>query len=216
MAAHWTAERISTGNNGGQGLAALPTVAHRTVPARRMSRVPRRISHIACRASHPPRPQVARRASHVRPCELDELPTFQRCALLPYRGNHPRPPPNKYNASIGQKCVANAHATFFVTFDDFRNSCVQIRCNLLVQGLAGTFFSEYNAGQLTALPAVAHFSTGTLAEQTLGPPATIACFSTGNGGGEGSRRPTRPFPRGTAAHTEVRPASHRLSRVVRH
>jgi hypothetical protein len=36
-------------------------------------------------------------------------------------GNHPRPPPNKYNTLFGKKCVAIAHATFFVTFDDFEN-----------------------------------------------------------------------------------------------
>jgi len=32
-------------------------------------------------------------------------------------------------------------------------------------------------------------------------------FPSGHDGGEGSRRPTRPFPRTTAAHTEVRPPS---------
>jgi len=40
--------------------------------------------------------------------------------------------------------------------------------------------------------------TGTLAEQTLGPPSARACFPTGNDGGEGSRRPTKrwhTFPR---------------------
>ena len=36
------------------------------------------------------------------------LGPFRGFALLPYWGNHPRPPPNKYNASFGQKCATIA------------------------------------------------------------------------------------------------------------
>jgi hypothetical protein len=52
---------------------------------------------------------------------------------LPYGETHPRPPPNKYNTSNGKKGVAIKHATFFVTFDDFGNGCIQKICKLIVQ-----------------------------------------------------------------------------------
>ena len=109
---------------------------------------------------------VARRASH--------LPSLVTCrAPLPYRGNHPRPPPNKYNASFGKKCVTNAHATFFVTFDDSINDCIQMRCILLVQGPGWYIFQEIRRWR--------DFSRAPTAARVWPPYQTVAmaCFPTG-------------------------------------
>ena len=112
--------------------ATASHVACRTSPKppRRMSHVacraspkpPRRMSHVARRTSH----RVARRTSHVAQATASHVARRTSHTPLPYWGNHPRPPPNKYNASFGKKCVTNAHATFFVTFDDFGNARMQV------------------------------------------------------------------------------------------
>ena len=60
----------------------------------------------------------------TRTCELDELAMSQRCVLLPSGGNHPHPPPNKCNASFGQRGLAIVNATFFVIFDDFGSALI--------------------------------------------------------------------------------------------
>ena len=49
-----------------------------------------------------------------RTCEIDEFAMPQGRFPLPYRGNHPRPPPNKYNAYFGRCGLAIVNATFFI------------------------------------------------------------------------------------------------------
>jgi hypothetical protein len=53
-------------------------------------------------------------------------------------GKPPPPPPNKYNALFGKKGVANAHATFFVTFNDFAGTPMQGWCNRPVRRRTAT------------------------------------------------------------------------------
>ena len=127
---------------------------------------------------------VARRPSPVA------RPASKRFAPLHYRETHPRPPPNKYNAWFGQKCVANDNSTFFIIFDDFRMTFIQARCNWRVQGRSGNIFAMHDGadgaapsrsggapspghhgGEGSPRPStVVHLHTGNLAEQTLGPP----------------------------------------------
>jgi len=97
---------------------------HRLSHARRMSHVARRTSHhVACR-SIDCRTRVACRMSLVAPANMSHVEasivaTASRVTRsFSLWGNHPRPPPNEYNASFGKKSVTNAHATFLATFDD--------------------------------------------------------------------------------------------------
>jgi len=141
-----------------------------------MSHDARRMSPVARRPS-----PVARRTSHVA-----------RRALLPYGGNHPRPPPNKYNASFGEKCVTNAYATFSVTFDDFGSTEIKdatclcgSRCPIS-QGISG-------------------------GEGSRRPTRPWCAFPQGISGGEGVSPPYRlvaRLPTGTTARTEARPPTH--------
>ncbi len=138
---------------------------------RRVSPPYRMLAHVACRTSH----HATRRMSR---------------APLPYWGNHPRPPPNKYNASFGKKCVAITHATFFVTFDDFAGVSMQGRCNWPVRrrtapnlrNMAAVRLSHGRLGRADARPSRGNgmFFHGQPRRRRVSPPyRTVAHLSAG-------------------------------------